>query len=50
MLKCSLGDVFLADGGLYVDGRIFSDVNDSQIREIAELIKASKIRNVVIAG
>ncbi len=44
------GEVFLADGGYYVDGRLFCKVDESQILEIGEKIKASKIRNVVIAG
>ncbi len=50
LVKLTTGDIFLADGGYYVDGRVFCKVDESQILEIGEKIKTSEIRNVVIAG
>ena len=45
-----LGDILFADGGVYVDGSNYTEVDENQIRKIAEKIKASSVRNVVVAG
>ncbi|KAH6723923.1 hypothetical protein BKA61DRAFT_648951 [Leptodontidium sp. MPI-SDFR-AT-0119] len=38
------------DGGLEVDGELISEINESQIREQAEIIKSKVITSVVING
>jgi hypothetical protein len=49
-LKNIQGGIFLADGGLCVDGSVFCRVDVDQIRETAERIRTSGIRNVVVSG
>ena len=44
------GDVFMVDGGYYVDGKTFFEVNEAEIREVALKIKSSSVHNVVISG
>lgn len=44
------GDVFLAQGGFYVDGKVFREVDKDEIREIAEKLKETSTKNVVVSG
>ena len=44
------GDVFLVKGGYYIDGKEFCKPEEAEIKEVAEKIKSSGIRNVVISG
>ena len=40
----------MVDGGYYVDGKTFFEVNEAEIREVALKIKSSSVHNVVISG
>lgn len=40
----------MVDGGYYVDGKTFVDVNETEIKEVAMKIKSSTVKNVVISG
>ncbi len=44
------GDVFLVNGGYYLDGRVFMEVDRDEIERVAASIKDSGIRNVVVSG
>jgi hypothetical protein len=45
-----LGYYCLVDGVLKVDGNLISEINEEQIWEQAEIIKAKGIKNIVING
>ncbi len=45
-----LGYYCLVDGGLEVDGNLIAEIDEGQIREQAEIIKAKGIKSIVVNG
>jgi hypothetical protein len=50
LIPLTLGEVFLAKGGFYVDGRVFESIDEEEIMSIGAKLKAVQCSNVVVSG